>query len=129
MRRQSKVAVVVIDQDSKTAKVIREFRWNVRREYGANHGKWAPDRYCQEFPKKKDSHSRGWRGALGTASVTSCISASPVPRRSKYGRTPVITPSAIIQHIRAISDKAETCLKLKRVCNGIWPKNQKHSKS
>jgi hypothetical protein len=34
-----KVAVIVRDQDSRMAKVIRESRWNVKYEYDANHAK------------------------------------------------------------------------------------------
>jgi hypothetical protein len=51
--RRSKVTVVVTDQDSKTAKVIRESRWNVKHEYDANHAKKALDRYCQGLPKEE----------------------------------------------------------------------------
>jgi hypothetical protein len=46
------VAVVVTDQDSKMAKVIRKSR-NVRYEYNANHAKKALDRYCQGLPKEE----------------------------------------------------------------------------
>jgi hypothetical protein len=48
-----KVAAVVMDQDSRMAKVIRESRWNVRHEYGPNHVKKALDRHCQELPKQE----------------------------------------------------------------------------
>jgi hypothetical protein len=41
-----KVAIVVIDQDSKVVKVVLEFCWNVRQEYDANHVSMALDRYC-----------------------------------------------------------------------------------
>jgi hypothetical protein len=48
-----KVAVVVTDLDSKMAKVIRESRWNVKREYDADHAKMALDCYCQELPMEE----------------------------------------------------------------------------
>jgi hypothetical protein len=41
----------VTDEESKMAKVIGEFRWNVKHEYDANHAKRALDRYCQQLPK------------------------------------------------------------------------------
>jgi hypothetical protein len=75
-----KVEVVVTDQDSKTAKVIRESHWNVRHEYDANHTKKALDRYCQELPKDERQLLYGLGSGLGTGSTTSCISPSPVTR-------------------------------------------------
>jgi hypothetical protein len=48
-----KGAVVVTDQDSKMAKVIRESRWNVKHEYDPTHGKKALDRHCQGLPKEE----------------------------------------------------------------------------
>jgi hypothetical protein len=53
MGRQSKVAVVVTDQDSKMANVSRESGRNVRHEQDANHARKARDRYCQELPKEE----------------------------------------------------------------------------
>jgi hypothetical protein len=39
-----------------------------------------------------------------------------------------ITPSAIIQHSRAINGRTGTYLKLKRVCDDAWPNEQKSFK-
>jgi hypothetical protein len=119
-----KVAVVVRDKASKMAKVIRESRWNVKYEYDANHAKVALDRYCQELPKEErqllywlGKRSRDWFNHGLHQPI-------PVTRRLECRRTPSITiaaatPSVTIQHIRAINGRTGTCLKLKRVCDGI----------
>jgi hypothetical protein len=51
MENDQKVSVVVTNLESRMTKVIRESRWNVRRECDANHTKKALDHYCQELPK------------------------------------------------------------------------------
>jgi hypothetical protein len=57
-----------------------------------------------------------------------------VAKISKCGRTSLITiaeitPSAILQQVRTISGRIKRCLKLKRVCDGIWPNDHNHSKT
>jgi hypothetical protein len=108
------------------AKVIRESRWNVTHEYDANHTHKALHPHCQEFPKEERQllyglgrRSRDWFSHVLHQHIAR-------DKRSKCGRMPSITvaaiiPSAIIQHIRAISGRTGTWLKLRRVCDGIWP--------
>jgi hypothetical protein len=48
-----KMAVIVPDQDSEMAKLIRKSRWNAKQEYDANHIKRALGRYCQDLPKEE----------------------------------------------------------------------------
>jgi hypothetical protein len=67
MGRGSKVGVVVTDQDSKMAKLIRESRWNVKHNYDANHAKRALNPCCQVLPKEEQQllyglgkRSRDW---------------------------------------------------------------------
>jgi hypothetical protein len=130
MKKQSKAAVAFTDQDLKTAKMIRESRWNFRGEYDANHAQSNSIAVSKNFQRRKNSRSTGIGGVLATGSIISGMNPSPVARRWKYRRTPsviiaVVSPSAISQQIKVITERTETCLKLKRVCNGIWAKDEK----
>jgi hypothetical protein len=115
-----KVAVIVMEQDSEMAKVIRESRWNVKHECDVNHAQKALDRYCQGLP----SQERHLLYPLGTGLIMSYINLSRVARRLKCGRMhsttiAATTPTVTIQHIRAINGRTGICLKLKRVCDVI----------
>jgi hypothetical protein len=102
------VAVVLMDQDSRMAKVICESRWNVRHEHDANHTKGYSTAIVKKFQVRSDNFCTGSGSALATGLIMPYINLSPVTRRLKCGRTPSITiasttPSVAIQHIRAIN--------------------------
>jgi hypothetical protein len=130
IEKQLRMVIVMTDQDSKMAKVIRESHWNVKRKYDADQAKKALDRHYQELPKEVLQLPCGF----GKPSRDRFNHVPPQPiavtRRLKCERTPsitiaAITPSVTIQHIRVINGRTGTYLKLKRVCNGISLKDQK----
>jgi hypothetical protein len=114
-----RVWVVVTDHDARMAKVILESRENVMHEYNANHTKRGSIAIVQNLRKRTDSCCPVSDGALETGAITSGISQSPVTRRLKCERIPLIaivaiTPCATIQHIRVTSGRTGTCLKPRR---------------
>jgi stalled ribosome rescue protein Dom34 len=48
-----KVAVVVVEQDSRMVKEIRKSSWNVKHKCHVNYGKRELDSYCRELPKEE----------------------------------------------------------------------------
>jgi hypothetical protein len=119
-----KVGVVVTDHDSKMGKVIRESRQNVKHETTQIKPKGRSTAIVKNFQRRRDSFCPGSRSPLGTDLIMSYINLSPITRRLKCVRTCSITiaattPNVTIQHIRAINGRTGTCLKLKRVCDGI----------
>jgi hypothetical protein len=48
------VKTVIIDQDSKLAKVIRESRWDGNHEIDPNHAEKSLDQYRLSFPSFLD---------------------------------------------------------------------------
>jgi hypothetical protein len=78
----------------------------------------------KNFQRRSGSFRTGSGSAVGTGLIMSYINLSPVTKRLKCGRTPPITiaattPSVTIRHIRAINGRTGTCLKPKRVRDGI----------
>jgi hypothetical protein len=71
-----KVAVVLTEQDSKMAKVIRESRWNAKHECDSNHTKKALDHHCRGLPKEERQLLYG----LGTGPIMSYINLSAATR-------------------------------------------------
>jgi hypothetical protein len=121
------VAVALTDQESKIAKEIRESRGNARHGYDANHAKKARP------PLSATSKGRA-TASVQTRDGFNHARRRPIPvtRRLKCRRTSSITiaattPSVTIQYIRAINGTTGTCLK--RVCDGIWLKDQKAFKN
>jgi hypothetical protein len=88
------------------------------REYNANHTTKDFSGCYQKFPKEERACGTGSEGALGSGLIAFCGSPSPVTRRFKCERMPSITisqitPSAIIQQIKAIRRTARIYLKVK----------------
>jgi hypothetical protein len=105
--------VAVTDQDLIIAKVIRESRWNVRHEYTGNYTKRRPTAIVKDFQWRSGGFYTGSESALGTRLIAPHVNLSPVTRRLKYGRTPLITIAATtqcvtIQGIRAIRGRKGT---------------------
>jgi hypothetical protein len=120
---EMKVTTIVTDQDSKLAKVIREFRWKVEHEFDISHEKKRLDRFHEWLPKEERQHLDGLGQRL--KNWFNKVLHRPIPREKRiedwanaYDHTVRTTADVPIPHTRIINGDSAITLKQERFCGG-----------